>query len=99
MAAEVGKREEPEEIEHQAPVTAAVDSRAVHDPRIEQADFTRLEPAAVSTIHVGNYTRPDDGWKRPSAGDNAKPRGRRKRGCSSPAVSNEVAIANQTVRP
>jgi len=39
----------------------------------EQADFTRLEPAAVSTIHVGNYTRPDDGWKRPAVGDTAKP--------------------------
>jgi alkaline phosphatase D len=39
----------------------------------EQADFTGLDPATVSTIHVGSYTRPDSGWKRPASGDAAAP--------------------------
>ena len=39
----------------------------------EGAAFADLDPATVSTIHVGTYTRPDSGWKRPETGDAAKP--------------------------
>jgi alkaline phosphatase D len=39
----------------------------------ESADFTTLDPATVSTIHVGAYTRPADGTKRPGAGADAEP--------------------------
>lgn len=39
----------------------------------ERAVFTDLDPETVSTIHVGAYTRPDSGWKRPGKGDAANP--------------------------
>jgi alkaline phosphatase D len=39
----------------------------------EAADFTALDPATVSTIHVGTYTRPAAGLRRPAAGEDAAP--------------------------
>ena len=50
----------------QARLTAG--SRVLHDP---QADFSNLDPATVSTIHLGNYTRGPRNKKRGNPPRNA----------------------------